>query len=96
MPSPEFTKGAPRIATQAVADPALDADTGGQVAVSVSDLVQVSSLVSVEADTVAGTNAVAVDAYSISGNTITLDLETAGTDAADAEVDELIVTARGV
>ena len=96
MPSPEFTKGAPRIATQAVADPDLDSDTAGQVAVSISDLVQVSSLIAVDADTVAGTNAIAVDAYSISGNTVTLDLETAGVDAADADLDELIVTARGV
>lgn len=101
MPSPEFNKGVDRLATQSITDPdieATDDDAADQLAVTISDLVQVNELVSVQADMVPDVGGVSVDNYSIDGNVITLDLlaDNSGvSDAQNADVDEIIVTARG-
>jgi len=98
MPSRQFLKGSPRVATQSVSDPDIETGTAGEIAVSIADLVVVEDLVAVQGDMASGVASLSFDSYSIDGNTVTLDLETDdGTigDAVDADIDELIITARG-
>lgn len=94
MPTPEFDKGLGRIAVESVSSPSF---SSGEVTVTVSDLVQVNQLVAVDFDAAAGLiGTPLVDSYSIDGNAITLNMEDGeGNDAVDADVDELIVTAKG-
>lgn len=91
----EIPKGREQIATATDSAPALDADTAGQVTIEVSDLVSIEQVMDIVFDVATGSDAI-VDDYSVDGNSVTIDAEDgAGTNLADADVDEIIVTARG-
>lgn len=88
-------KGADIIESATVTNPTLST---GTVTVDISDLVSVESVLDVfieQPDTL--TNTGYVDDYSISGNSVSVDLQDgAGGELTDGDIDEITILAKGV
>lgn len=94
MPFTE-AKGAVIMESATVTNPTLST---GSITLDVTDLVSVESVLNVFIEQPSGlANTGYVDDYSISGNSVTVDLQDgAGADLTDSDIDEITVLAEGV